>query len=350
MNSFSSSSQDLKKLLSNLPSQVYHLNNPGQLERLYLLAAQQETDNNLRAYYFGLSTGLCQRRQMSASIEFKIESSSSASTKDWKELEQNYQGEASLNPSKFISSVSEILPAGWMVCCLNLSDDMREIYLTCLRSGEAPQILQKTLTSKTRSVKILLEEFEDIIEENRVSVSKESTSAVTTKDKKEAWWTKRRSLDERMQTLVQDMETILFGNFQDLFESPEEGAEEEEHIVLVLDKTLQCLPFEAMDLLQGRSVSRMPTLAFLRDRLSEQQDGSIVIDPSNTFYLLNPGSDLSSTQKAFEKTFKKYISSFLFFSNKWISILTCFFFFILGNQHGKAWWPRSQPRRSLLMA
>ncbi|KAJ1659087.1 separin protein [Dispira simplex] len=57
------------------------------------------------------------------------------------------------------------------------------------------------------------------------------------------------------------------------------------HVVLILDKHLQLLPWESMPCLRQRSVSRLPSLHFLRDRMlllySSNQSANISGDTSN---------------------------------------------------------------------
>ncbi|KAG0140745.1 hypothetical protein CROQUDRAFT_99682 [Cronartium quercuum f. sp. fusiforme G11] len=90
-----------------------------------------------------------------------------------------------------------------------------------------------------------------------------------------------------------------------------------QHLFLILDKTLQGFPWEVVPSLKGHSISRIPSLSFLRDRLLEldspitsSADGPSVlhrlspsmptIDVSRTAYILNPSGDLVSTQTQFE--------------------------------------------------
>ncbi|SCV67820.1 BQ2448_5431 [Microbotryum intermedium] len=78
------------------------------------------------------------------------------------------------------------------------------------------------------------------------------------------------------------------------------------HLVLILDKSVQGFPWESLPSLQGVSISRLPSLAFLRDRLelakSRSEDGSheYVVDPTRTSYVVNPGGDLKNTQARFQ--------------------------------------------------
>lgn len=90
------------------------------------------------------------------------------------------------------------------------------------------------------------------------------------------------------------------------------------HLFLVLDKNLQGLPWESIPTLRGRSVSRIPSISFLIDRveLVRHQRGPsrstahncpdrTTVDPLKTFYVLNPAGDLKTTQATYEPGFKE---------------------------------------------
>ena len=79
-----------------------------------------------------------------------------------------------------------------------------------------------------------------------------------------------------------------------------------QHLFLILDKELHSFPWESLPSLAGQSVSRLPSLSFLRDRLELYKRSptflnAISIDSKKVFYTLNPGSDLVSTQKEFSE-------------------------------------------------
>ena len=82
------------------------------------------------------------------------------------------------------------------------------------------------------------------------------------------------------------------------------------HLFLILDKNIQGLPWESMPVLRGESVSRIPDMKFLLDRLSlaDYQRGGkhqglgvnrARVDPRKTFFVLNPGGDLTGTEGRF---------------------------------------------------
>jgi separase len=77
------------------------------------------------------------------------------------------------------------------------------------------------------------------------------------------------------------------------------------HVVLILDKELQCFPWESLPILREASVSRLPTISILRDILVAAGSAGPLqpafhIDDSKVYYVLNPGGDLISTQNCFQ--------------------------------------------------
>jgi separase len=88
--------------------------------------------------------------------------------------------------------------------------------------------------------------------------------------------------------------------------------QDDEHVFLVLNRSLQEIPWESLPVLRGRSVSRIPNIDFLIDRLefaqrrrqsgsrdSERYDGRTWLDSSSTYYVLNPSGDLEGTERRF---------------------------------------------------
>ncbi|TIA90048.1 hypothetical protein E3P99_01777 [Wallemia hederae] len=75
-----------------------------------------------------------------------------------------------------------------------------------------------------------------------------------------------------------------------------------EHTFLILDKLTQFMPWESIPTLRNQSVSRIPSIGFLRDRLDYitflNQD-KFYVNPKKTFCLINPSGDLKKTEKNF---------------------------------------------------
>ncbi|RDX51597.1 hypothetical protein OH76DRAFT_1346650 [Lentinus brumalis] len=87
---------------------------------------------------------------------------------------------------------------------------------------------------------------------------------------------------------------------------------DDDHIFLVLDKNVQGIPWESLPILRGKSVSRIPSMDFLLDRLEfshwrkwedgSPQDGLVdraAVDPRRTYFVLNPSGDLKGTEGRF---------------------------------------------------
>ncbi|KAI9167433.1 Separin [Paramyrothecium foliicola] len=79
--------------------------------------------------------------------------------------------------------------------------------------------------------------------------------------------------------------------------------------VLVLDKLLHVFPWESMPCMKGLAVSRVPSLACLRQLLGEAQGGTDLLDGhyvsmNSGTYILNPSSDLKNTQNYFKPAFR----------------------------------------------
>lgn len=94
-------------------------------------------------------------------------------------------------------------------------------------------------------------------------------------------------------------------------------ASRDHHLFLVLDRSVQCFPWESIPILRGQSVSRIPSLSFLLDRvqLARHQRGlplslnssepkgpeldCVVVNPRKAYYVLNPSGDLKRTEGQF---------------------------------------------------
>ncbi|XP_071231967.1 separin [Salvelinus alpinus] len=87
-----------------------------------------------------------------------------------------------------------------------------------------------------------------------------------------------------------------------------ERPEPEGHVVLILDKYLQKLPWESISCLRPCSVTRMPSLHSLLGHcaLKESDPGCVLnggVDPKQVFYVLNPDGNLGDTEERFKQSF-----------------------------------------------
>ncbi|XP_065183343.1 uncharacterized protein LOC135814190 [Sycon ciliatum] len=87
-------------------------------------------------------------------------------------------------------------------------------------------------------------------------------------------------------------------------------------VVLLADKTLQCLPWESMMCMQEQTISRMPSLSLLLTHLSQQRKSTLPmqrflsdgINSNDAFYILNPEKNLPDTQQMFQDWFSEHES------------------------------------------
>ncbi|KAK9488080.1 peptidase family C50-domain-containing protein [Lipomyces starkeyi] len=96
-----------------------------------------------------------------------------------------------------------------------------------------------------------------------------------------------------MDQIVVDVQEILRSYYESL-----EDDDKVEHIVLILDKTVQMFPWESLPCLRGQSISRLPSLSSLRSILQNYRGQKI--DAEKGAYILNPSTDLVNTQNLFQ--------------------------------------------------
>ncbi|KEF59540.1 uncharacterized protein A1O9_04384 [Exophiala aquamarina CBS 119918] len=90
---------------------------------------------------------------------------------------------------------------------------------------------------------------------------------------------------------------------------------ENSHVILLVDKQLQAFPWESLPCMRGRSVSRMPSLGAIWERLEKMGDHpsnreGYVVSASEGTYILNPSSDLVSTEETFRSVFEAQLPGF----------------------------------------
>ncbi|KAJ2907210.1 hypothetical protein MKZ38_006504 [Zalerion maritima] len=95
------------------------------------------------------------------------------------------------------------------------------------------------------------------------------------------------------------------------------------HTLLVLDPSLHVFPWESMGCMRNMAVSRIPSLAYLRDVLVTRRRGGVEqqlpltemtppglhVDSRSGAYILDPGADLPNTRKTFEKPLSQNLAS-----------------------------------------
>uniref|UniRef100_A0A3Q4HSX9 separase n=1 Tax=Neolamprologus brichardi TaxID=32507 RepID=A0A3Q4HSX9_NEOBR len=185
------------------------------------------------------------------------------------------------------------------------------IMLTRLEKSSAPVTVY--IDTSKQKVK-LVQEMDSILVEQKV------VSCVSEKAK---WWEGRRTLDSRVEVLLSASPVLSEDDLKrfTLGVSPQwdtecdqllhtavsqllQRDEPRNHVVLILDKYLQKLPWESIPVLKSSSVSRMPSLHSLLG-LSIQKESILRrgVDAKKVFYVLDPDDNLGNSQERFKDWF-----------------------------------------------
>lgn len=123
--------------------------------------------------------------------------------------------------AKFQREYIDILPSSWTAISIGMSEDCSEIWLARYQSGHSPFILRLPMArhkanelddETTFDFEAGRAELRDIIECSDYSCH--HAPDTSTKDAKNAWWTEREALDERLKELLVNMENIWLGGFK----------------------------------------------------------------------------------------------------------------------------------------
>lgn len=124
--------------------------------------------------------------------------------------------------SDFTKEYIDILPDNWNVLSLSLSADRTEFVVSRLRHGHSPFLLRLPLKRGNSDDEEEQFTFEDGRNELKDIIELANESAHTAKfhvDKKakKEWWRNREDLDQRLGSLLQNIENIWFGGFRGVF-------------------------------------------------------------------------------------------------------------------------------------
>ena len=128
-----------------------------------------------------------------------------------------------LELSTFQGEYLDIIPQGWDVVSMTLSQERDEILVSKLRSGQTPFILRLPL-NRHNSFDQDEENFgydqgraelQDII--NLGNNSAHNSQDFSQKGAKTEWWETRATLDARLKDLLTNMESIWLGGFKGIF-------------------------------------------------------------------------------------------------------------------------------------
>ncbi|KAI7832057.1 peptidase family C50-domain-containing protein [Kickxella alabastrina] len=119
------------------------------------------------------------------------------------------------------------------------------------------------------------------------------------------------SVDSFADQLMQTMRSFIATNA--LSSCRVQAKSQRPHLILALDKHAQQVPWECLPCLRDYPISRVPSIAFLQDRISAMNTlrrgasplmtsapPGVFVDGNRAFYVLNPEGDLLRTQSNFE--------------------------------------------------
>ncbi|CAJ0745885.1 17314_t:CDS:10 [Entrophospora sp. SA101] len=338
-----------------------------------------------------------------------------------KDLLKRYKEESSLTYHQFQREFIDIIPSQWTVCSITVDIENNELYICRFCQKTSPLLLRLPLKRQSGECGGFL--YNDVIRKfNQImdlcDQSMKFDKKCMNKQEKSQWWNERKALDDRMKTLLENIEDCWLGGFKgilmaDTDNDPKrlanfkekmdklalkneicsqtfgkqstkkkidlhvelyrsflrlgpnatdrdiqdiiyflvdiynknndqqigydevdwdqltvdiinalsvnanfnDSKSDDQHVILILDKYVQMLPWESFPCLRNQSVSRLPSISFLRDRILSMKRQNInnssnnekyFIDPQKTFYILNPSQDLENTQKKFEDFVKSF--------------------------------------------
>ncbi|KAI9670966.1 MAG: hypothetical protein M1831_005051 [Alyxoria varia] len=149
-----------------------------------------------------------------------------------KELLDDYsidtsKGAGSVSMSRFQHDFLEEIPQQWNVVSISLTAECTHLYVVRYRAGQAPFILRLPLTrqhaddleEETFTFGEAMTELLDIIQASDATVhrAKDGTAGMETKSAKTQWWAEREELDDRIKTLLMNIENIWLGGFRGVF-------------------------------------------------------------------------------------------------------------------------------------
>ncbi|KAJ5709586.1 Peptidase C50 separase [Penicillium malachiteum] len=125
--------------------------------------------------------------------------------------------------SSFAENYVDILPENWNVLSLSLSADSTEFVVSRLQKNRSPFLLRLPLRrgnsdddeEEQFTFEDGKEEMQDVIK--LANESSHAAKAQIDKKMKRDWWKTRETLDQRLESLLQNIENIWFGGFRGVF-------------------------------------------------------------------------------------------------------------------------------------
>lgn len=137
----------------------------------------------------------------------------------WNEVRERYSTNDHLSPERSAYDLS-ILPKNWAVVSVSVTDDRNTMFISRHQNGHDPIVFCLPLDRQSNrdsdidpfTFDMGMSELRDIIAASD-TCSREAKMMLTNEQKKE-WWATKRTLDERMKALIDNVEFCWLGAFK----------------------------------------------------------------------------------------------------------------------------------------
>ncbi|XP_054859571.1 separin [Eublepharis macularius] len=181
-----------------------------------------------------------------------------------------------------------------------LIESLERDVLGCWRGALLPGRMGKGLAQEASSLQKRLEECGCEVDLALLKVMLIGSHLLTPEDVQHLAWGLSPAQPARAQSLLQQAVDKMGSHTSQASSG---------HLVLVLDKHLQKLPWENIPCLKSQSVTRLPSLRFLLSYslTKKHREESVFnqgLNAGSTFYVLNPQRNLAGTEKMFKDWFQ----------------------------------------------
>lgn len=139
----------------------------------------------------------------------------------FRRLHELRESEMTVTPLDFRETYVEILPSTWVVCSLSIDEERDDLVLSRLRKGKDPMIVRMPLRRQANrdngnedclGYKGVIAELADILASSDATL--QQASQPLDRNGRVEWWNTRKVLDERLGSLLGQIETTWLGAFK----------------------------------------------------------------------------------------------------------------------------------------
>jgi separase len=138
----------------------------------------------------------------------------------WREVQDRYRSEC-CDPVSLATSQADLLPLNWTVISVTVTEDRNTMIISRQRPHRTPLVFYLPMNRQERreddgednfTYDAAIEELESIIDASNATAR--NAIDVSGKADRKAWWAERTSLDNRLRTLLENVEFCWLGVFK----------------------------------------------------------------------------------------------------------------------------------------